>query len=126
MDASCQTQEDIGSDEGIHVLSAGCDYPTNESHTACADKLRVSAFLRFRANNSLLELVGRLTNHRRPNLSEILPKRMIEIATHIDQMMENKLALSLGPIYKRESLYLRFGNVHTDICIDRSNYGGWR
>lgn len=38
-----------------------------------------------------------MTNQRRPNLSEILPNRMIETPTHRDQMMLKRLALSLGP-----------------------------
>jgi hypothetical protein len=39
-----------------------------------------------------------ITNHLLPNLSEILPKMRIAIALQVDQMMENKEELSLGPM----------------------------
>ena len=42
--------------------------------------------------------VAAIRIHRLPNLSEILPKRMIEMALATDHMIENKLALALGPM----------------------------
>lgn len=38
-----------------------------------------------------------MRNHLRPNLSEVLPNKQMETALLVDQMIENKLELSLGP-----------------------------
>lgn len=36
--------------------------------------------------------------HRLPNLSEMRPNKMMEMALATDQMIEKRLALSLGPV----------------------------
>ena len=38
-----------------------------------------------------------MTNHLLPNLSERRPKRVIEMTEQVVQMIEKRLALSLGP-----------------------------
>jgi hypothetical protein len=38
-----------------------------------------------------------ITAHLLPSLSVILPKSKMEIEAHVDQMMENKATLSVGP-----------------------------
>lgn len=42
--------------------------------------------------------VAAINIHRLPNLSEILPNNMIEMALATDQMIENRLAFALGPM----------------------------
>lgn len=44
------------------------------------------------------QIVAEIRNHLLPNLSEIRPKRINETADDTVQMIENKLALELGPV----------------------------
>lgn len=67
--------------------------------------------------------------HRRPNLSEKRPNRMIEMAAQAVQMTGNKLAFSLGPEsrirqYKDIELFVSLHHQHhhvkhlTDVLVD--------
>jgi hypothetical protein len=59
-----------------------------------------------------------MTNHLRPNLSDILPNSRTVIATHVDQMIGNKLALSAGPVCN----FLDFVQSHRSIYIPISAF----
>lgn len=68
-----------------------------------------------------------MTNHLLPNLSEILPNRRIEMAQHIDQMMENNDSLALGPeesiSSRKRDHQTRCTNICVDICDDKGRRG---
>lgn len=73
--------------------------------------------------------------HRRPNLSEKRPNKMIEMAAQAVQMTGNKLALSLGPEsrmhqYRDIELFASLHHHHhvehlTDILVDVNEHSRW-
>ena len=63
--------------------------------------------------------VAQMTIHRLPNLSEMRPNRMIEIAPAVVHIMENKLALALGPRLPMSCrISLADFDQLADVCID--------
>lgn len=67
--------------------------------------------------------VAAIRIHRRPNLSEMRPNKMIEMADAMDQMIEKRLALALGPVLFSSCSIWQALPVLTNVFVDGCDDG---